>query len=102
VFSRSLEEATWQSSRVARDVEEETRALKQGAGQDILVLNSARIIQALLRADLLDELRLNVLPALVGGGLRLFAEGLPRSDWQLVGALTLETEGVGLHYRRAR
>ena len=27
--------------------------------------------------------------ARLGGGLRLFDEGLPRSDWELVGALTL-------------
>ena len=102
VFSRTLEEATWRNARVARDVEAETRALKQAPGRDILVLNSASIIQALLAADLLDELRLNVLPAVVGGGLRLLEEGLPRSAWQLVGALTLETGAVGLHYRRQR
>jgi dihydrofolate reductase len=102
VFSRTLEEATWQSSRVARDVETEIRALKQAPGQDILVLNSASIIHELLRLDLLDELRVNMVPTLVGGGLRLFAEGLPRSEWQQVGALTLETGGVALHYRRKR
>jgi dihydrofolate reductase len=79
-----------------------TTTLKQAPGRDILVLNSASIIQALLAADLLDELRLNVLPAVVGGGLRLLHEGLPRSAWQLVGALTLETGAVGLHYRRKR
>lgn len=64
------------------------------------MLNS--IIQALLRVDLVDELRLNVLPSVVGGGLRLIDEGLPRSAWRLVGAITLESGGVGLHYRRQR
>ena len=47
VFSRTLEEAPWRNSRVARDVEAETRALKASPGRDILVLNSASIIQAL-------------------------------------------------------
>jgi dihydrofolate reductase len=102
VFSRTLEDATWQNSRIARDVEHEIRALKEGDGGDILVLNSASIIQELLRADLLDELRLNVLPAIVGGGLRLLDDGLPRSDWELVGALTLQSGGVALHHRRKR
>jgi dihydrofolate reductase len=102
VFSRTLQEATWQNSRIARDVEAEIRALKQAPGRDILVLNSTSIIQALLEADLLDELRLNVLPAVVGGGLRLLDEGLPRSAWTLVGATTLESGGVALHYRRQR
>jgi dihydrofolate reductase len=102
VFSRTLEQATWQNSRLAREVEPETRALKEAEGGDILVLNSASIIQELLRADLLDELRLNVLPAIVGGGLRLLDEGLPRSDWELVGALTLQSGGVAMHHRRRR
>ena len=102
VFSRTLEEATWQNSRVARDVEQEIRALKEAPGGDILVLNSASIIQALLKADLIDELRLNILPSIVGGGLRLFDEGLPRSDWELVGALTLESGGIAMHHRRKR
>jgi dihydrofolate reductase len=102
VFSRTLEEATWQNSRLSRDVEPEIRALKEGEGGDILVLNSASIIQALLKADLLDELRINVLPAIVGGGLRLLGEGLPRSDWELVGALTLQSGGVAMHHRRRR
>jgi hypothetical protein len=60
------------------------------------------IIQALLWGDLVDELRLDVLPSVIGGGLRLFDEGLPRSPRQLVGAITLESGGVGLHYRRQR
>ena len=102
VFSRTLEEATWQNARVARDVEPEIRALKETEGGDILVLNSASIVQALLKAGLLDELRINVLPAIVGGGLRLLAEGLPRSDWELVGALTLQSGGVAMHHRRRR
>jgi dihydrofolate reductase len=102
VFSRTLENATWKHSRVASDPEAEIRALKEADGGDILVLNSASIIQALLKADLLDELRINVLPAIVGGGLRLLDEGLPRSDWELVGALTLQSGGVAMHHRRRR
>jgi dihydrofolate reductase len=102
VCSRTLEVATWRNARVARDVGAEMRALKRAPGRDILVLNSASIIQALLAADLVDELRLNLLPSVVGGGLRLLDEGLPPSAWQLVGAITLQPGGVGLHYRRQR
>jgi dihydrofolate reductase len=102
VFSRTLDEATWQNARVASDVESEIRALKRAPGQHILVLNSASIIQELLRLDLLDELRLHVVPTLLGGGLRLFPDGLPRSDWERTGVFALETGAIALEYRRAR
>jgi dihydrofolate reductase len=100
VFSRTLQDAPWENSRIARDLEAEVARLKGEPGRDILVLNSASIIQALLRADLVDDLRFAVVPALLGGGLRLFAEGLPASRWSLAGTSTLAHGAVFLHYRR--
>lgn len=100
VFSRTLQDAPWENSRIARDLEDEVARLKGEPGRDILALNSASIIQALLHADLVDDLRFAIVPALVGGGLRLFAEDLPPSRWALVGTTTLAHGAVGLHYRR--
>jgi dihydrofolate reductase len=101
VFSRTLRHAQWENARIAtRDLEAEVRALKQASGRDILVLNSASIIQALLRGDLIDDLRMVVVPAVVGGGLRLFPDGLPASRWALAETTTLAHGAVGLHYRR--
>ncbi|RJQ69631.1 dihydrofolate reductase [Pseudonocardiaceae bacterium YIM PH 21723] len=100
VFSRTLRTADWENSRIAGELETEVIALKQAPGRDILVANSASVIQALLRADLLDEIRLNVLPVLLGGGLRLFPEGLPPSTWTLAESTTLSHGALGLHYRR--
>ena len=77
VVSRTLQEARWGNSRIARDLESEVKALRDAPGRDILVINSASVIQALLRAGLIDDLRFAVVPVLLGGGLRLFAEGLP-------------------------
>jgi dihydrofolate reductase len=88
VFSRTLKDAAWQNARIAAE------------GRDIIILNSASIIQELLEADLVDELRLNLVPALVGGGLRLFREGLPRSDRDLASVTTLATGALGLQYTR--
>jgi hypothetical protein len=77
VFSRTLQEANWENSRIARDIETEVKALKNTPGRDILVLNSASIIQALLRHDLIDDLRMAVVPATLGGGLRPPPRGHP-------------------------
>jgi len=41
------------------------------------------------------------LALLLGGGLRLFAEGLPDSAWGLTQATILEDGAIGLHYSRA-
>jgi dihydrofolate reductase len=101
VVSRTLQQAGWENSRIARDLEAEVRALRDSPGRDILVINSASIIQALLRAGLVDDLRFAVVPVLLGGGLRLFPEGLPASAWTLAQATILDDGAIGLHYRRA-
>jgi len=101
VVSRTLQEAGWENSRIARDLESEIEALRDAPGRDILVINSASVIQALLRAGLIDDLRFAVVPVLLGGGLRLFAEGLPNSAWTLVQATILADGAIGVHYRRA-
>ena len=65
------------------------------------MINSASIIQALLRVGLVDDLRFAVVPVVLGGGLRLFTEGLPNSTWTLIQATIMEDGAIGLHYRRA-
>ncbi|WP_217145117.1 dihydrofolate reductase family protein [Streptomyces sp. AC627_RSS907] len=95
-----LDRTEWVNARVSRDLEAEVRSLKAAPGRDILVLNSASIIKALLKADLIDELSLTVLPTTLGGGVRLLPDGLS-STWRLSHATTIPTTGaVALCYRR--
>ena len=92
VFSTTLTEAPWERTRVvdAPVADVVTELATTGAG-DILVNSSASLIKALLSADLLDRLHLMIFPEVVGGGQRLFDDGLPPSTWTLtrqrVGAL---------------
>ena len=99
VFSRTLTDTKWENSRVSDDLEGTVRELKAAPGRDILAINSASIIQALLRAGLVDDLRVAVVPTIVGGGLRLFTDDLPESKWHLAETTTLAHGAVGLHYR---
>ncbi|WP_243710870.1 dihydrofolate reductase family protein [Actinomadura sp. KC216] len=105
VFSRTLQQADlekteWTNARISRNLEAEVRSLKAAPGRDILVLNSASIIQALLKADLIDELHMTVVPATLGAGVRLLPDGFA-SRWELAHATTIPATGaVALCYRR--
>ena len=103
VFSRTLTQAEWSNARIAeREPADEVRSLKAAEGRDIIIVNSASIIHALLDADLVDEMRLMLVPLVVGGGLRIFVEGLPRSEWDVASCTTLPGGVLGLQYRRRR
>jgi len=92
-------EATWEDTRVFRDAGEAVATLKPEPGRDILVLNSAKLIQSMLAADLVDDLRLSVVPVLLGGGLRLLPDGVSGA-WDLVSSTTLPDGALGVHYQR--
>lgn len=72
VASRSPRKLAWNNARqIDGDLLEAVRSLRARAGADILIAGSASIVQQLLRADLLDELRLLIYPVALGEGKRL-------------------------------
>jgi dihydrofolate reductase len=90
VVTRTLTEPLCPNTTLTGDDPEAVVAeLKGRPGGDIVILASAGIIRALLRADLVDRLSLTCCPQIVGGGDRLFDEGLPASRW----AVTRSTTG---------
>ena len=99
VASRTLTDASWENSRITRDLAAEVERLRQASGRDVLVINSASVIAELLRLDLVDDLRFALVPVLVGGGLRLFPDGVA-ARFSTVGVTALEHGAVGLHLRR--
>jgi dihydrofolate reductase len=73
---------------VTDGVESAIAQAKAAAGDKaVTVVGGASVVQQLLRAGLVDELHIDVMPVLLGGGLRFFGDaGLER--------LKLETIGV--------
>ena len=71
-------------------------------GGDILVLSSASVIKALLAADQVDRLALVIFPIFLGGGPRLFDDGLPAGQWTLVSQTAGEHGTLALVYDRVR
>jgi dihydrofolate reductase len=92
VYSTTLESADWQNTTVlSGDLAADIRKVKDEVDGVILVAGSAALVQGLIAADLLDELRLMVFPVTLGGGKRLFADDgrkvpLTLSDARTVGA----------------
>ena len=48
---------------------------RRAAGEQDVVLMGASMVQQCLEAGLLDEIIINLVPVLLGGGVRLFSEG---------------------------
>ena len=89
------------TTAVHRPVAEHVAELKKGAGGDIGVHGSITLARSLLRAGLVDELRLVVAPTLAGRGRRLFEDDdLRRLD--LVDASPTPTGALLLGYRPRR
>lgn len=102
VFSRSLARADWANSRlVAGDALEEVRSLKaQGAG-DLYVFGSGKLCACLLEAGLFDEIRLGLLPIVIGQGATLFGRHMSGQAMKLLEARALADGCVILRYQPA-
>lgn len=62
------------------------QATAAAGDKTVQVVGGVSVIQQLLRAGLVDELRVDVMPVLLGGGLRLFANsGLERVQLEKIG-----------------
>ncbi|WP_406447371.1 dihydrofolate reductase family protein [Streptomyces sp. NBC_00876] len=103
VLSSTLGESPWERTTIVdKPAAEVVADLKATEGGDILVLNSASIIKALLAADKVDRLALTVFPVFLGGGPRLFDDGLPAGQWALAGQTAGEHGTLALVYDRVR
>ncbi|MCY3570039.1 MAG: dihydrofolate reductase family protein [Chloroflexi bacterium] len=103
VVTRSAEHPLpWaESTRLTGDVVAEIKRLKAGEGPLIQVHGSADLIRTLLKHELIDEFRLWVFPVVVGGGKRLFADGVVPGNLRLVRTGSTRNGVVMAFYRRA-
>ncbi|WP_380167001.1 dihydrofolate reductase family protein [Jannaschia sp. R86511] len=78
------------------------RALKSreaADGGELQVHGCAGLVQTLLAAGLVDELRTLTFPTVVGAGKRLMEPGLPTSTWRLVDSSITSAGAVAARYR---
>ena len=102
VASRTLQSVDWDGAGlIAGDVVDAVRALKAQDGGELQVHGSPGLSQALLAADLVDELRLIVFPVTLGAGKRLFGEGTVPRTWRLTTSTVTGTGARIAAYQRA-
>lgn len=73
--------------------------LKQQPEKNIQIPGSPKLVRSLLQNGLLNELRLNICPVVVGSGLRLFDEITNQVPLHLVDSKAYSNGVVGLTYR---
>ena len=77
---------------------EEVTRLKQQSGRDILIEGSATLVEALARADLIDEYKILVHPHIMGSGKRFFREGMGMTKLKLVASKPISSGVFLLSY----
>ena len=75
--------------------------LKKGPGSDIKVWGSSKLIQLLLKHDLVDELWLNTYPLTIGTGKKLFQDGPIPAAFTLAESSVTPSGVIMANYKRA-
>ena len=103
VVSTTLENPEWENTTViSGNVADAISKLKDETGGVILVAGSGTLVQTLLEANLVDELRLMIFPTILGRGKRLFPDGIDRLKLKLAESKTVGPDGVQVQiYQRA-
>jgi dihydrofolate reductase len=92
VSSTLAEPLAWANSvLLTGDVIEAVRALKAQEPGNLSILGSGKLVQALMRADLIDEFVLLIHPLVLGEGIRLFSEAGALANLRLIDSLTTTT-----------
>lgn len=102
VVSASSPKLDWEKSvLIEGDVVQKLKDLKQTDGPMLQVHGSGKLIQTLLKNDLVDELWLKTFPITLGSGKRLFAEGTIPAAFELTESKASPSGVIFANYTRA-
>jgi len=100
VLSGTRKKSDWKNTTFLKgpsDIEK----LKNSEGADIQVWGSSKLIQLLLKHDLVDELRLKVYPLILGEGKKLFENGLMPAAFTLTESHVTSKGVIITNYKRS-
>jgi dihydrofolate reductase len=84
------DDLTWNNTTLipGADAVTRLRALHETEGDDLVVMGSPTLVRTLLHEGLVDELRLIVMPLLLGGGKSIFPDDGAQRNLELVSTVT--------------
>src|SRR5574342_588798 len=100
VMSKTMKKSDWKNTVILKSLAE-IEKLKKTDGPDIQVWGSGKLIQLLLKNDLVDELRLKIHPLILGKGKKLFADGTIPAAFTLTESSVTPSGVIIAYYRRA-
>jgi dihydrofolate reductase len=102
VVSHAKVELSWPNSVLVTgsDIVSEIKKLKGMDGPDLWVWGSSKVIQTLLKHDLVDEMHIWTYPVTLGGGKRLFREGILPAAFELASSQVTSRGVIIAHYER--
>ena len=100
VMSKTMKKSDWKNSVFLKSVAD-IKKLKNSKGSDIQVWGSGKLIQLLLKNDLVDELWLKIHPLTLGKGKKLFDNGAIPAAFTLIESTVTPSGVVIANYKRA-
>ena len=76
--------------------------IRKQKGKDIWLFGGGELGRDFLKADLVDELYIGIVPVLLGEGIPLFPSGFPQRDFALIENKSFSKGLISLKYKRVR
>lgn len=100
VLSTTRNKSDWQNVEFVSSIED-IKKLKDSDGPEIKIWGSSKLVQLLLKHDLVDEFWLNIHPVILGKGKKLFADDATAGSYTLVDNFITPTGVILANYKRA-
>jgi dihydrofolate reductase len=100
VMSRTMKKSDWKNTIFIESLED-IKKIKDSEGADIQVWGSRKLVQLLLKNDLVDELRLKIYPLTLGTGKKLFNDSTIPAAFTLTEGLATPSGVIIANYKRA-
>ena len=100
VLSRSMKKSDWKNSVSLKSLAD-IKKLKKSKGSDLKIWGSSKLVQLLLKNDLVDEILLIIHPVILGKGKKLFDDGAFPSAFTLIESTVTPSGVIFANYKRS-